>query len=149
MKLLSTITVLLLAAVSYGLYQLSFQVEALQDRAATLDAQIVTDKDAISVLEAEWALLNNPRRLEQLSNRFLELTPTEPMQIKTIDDLAVRTNSVNGAAFIDPELAPAPLPAGLPLDEGIVGAPDLDDAPAEDMPFVVHVVPAAGVRSSR
>ena len=63
MKLVSLLTVALLVGVAYGLYQLSFQVEALQDQAASLEKQIEDDKEAIGVLETEWALLNNPQRL--------------------------------------------------------------------------------------
>ena len=156
MRLVSLFTVALLVGVAYGLYQLSFQVEALQDQAAALEKQIEDDKEAIGVLEAEWALLNNPQRLEQLSHRFLDLTPTEPSQIKSIDDLVVRQDGLEGAAFNEPlplEAPPAML-ADAPAAEAPAVVPALHTAPAltlnVDMTYsdTVQIVPASTVRSA-
>ena len=156
MRLVSLFTVALLVGVAYGLYQLSFQVEALQDHAAALEKQIEDDKEAIGVLEAEWALLNNPQRLEQLSHRFLDLTPTEPAQIKSIDDLAVRQDGMEGAAFMAPApvdehptmLADAPanvVPAATPV---VNAAPALTLNVRMDLSDNVQIVPASTVRSA-
>ena len=125
MKTVTIMTAMLLVAVSYGLYQLSFEVEHLQDQATALERQIEEDKKALNVLEAEWALLNTPKRLEQLSNRFLDLTPTEPVQIKNIEDLAIRTDGLQGAAFLEPS-PEAPRPAA---SEGDVQLADTDQDP--------------------
>ena len=120
MRNISVIMFILLVAVSYGFYQLQHQVEVKQDRVAALEQQLKTDSETIKILEAEWALLSNPKRLQQLSNRFLELAPIAPSQIREVDDLAMREETIEGAAFIDrqtepqtPVVAVAELPKSL------------------------------------
>ena len=109
MRMISVVTFTLMLVVSYGFYQLQFQVEASRDKAATLEHQIALDEKNIKILHAEWALLSSPKRLQTLSNKFLELAPIDPAQIRTVDELAMRRDSIEGAAFIDP-LDPAPAP---------------------------------------
>jgi hypothetical protein len=99
MKHISLITFLILLVVSYGFYQLQYEVELRQDRVAKLENQIAQDKADIKVLEAEWALLSRPKRLQQLSDRFLELAPIDPSQIRSVDELAMREEHLEGAAF--------------------------------------------------
>jgi len=106
MRNISIIMFILLITVSYGFYQLQHQVEVKQGRVAALEQQIKTDAETIKILEAEWALLNNPKRLQQLSNRFLELAPIAPSQIRKVDDLAMREETIEGAAFIDRQVEP-------------------------------------------
>ncbi|MDX1580104.1 MAG: hypothetical protein R3360_00630 [Alphaproteobacteria bacterium] len=83
MRLLTLFTLMLLIAVSYGLYQLKYRVEALQERAVALDKQLERDRTAIEVLNAEWVFLTRPQRLQTLSDEFLELKPLKPTQIVT------------------------------------------------------------------
>jgi len=131
MRSISVITFILLIAVSYGFYQLQFQVEQRQDQAATLEQKIKTDKENIKILQAEWALLASPKRLQQLSNRFLELAPIDPSQIKTLDDLVQRNDGVEGAAFMEvPDAIPGETEAAVDLAElPQRGAPTLPTVP--------------------
>jgi hypothetical protein len=109
MRTISVVTFSLMVVVSYGFYQLQFQVEESQDKASALGRQIDLDEKTIKILQAEWALLSSPKRLQQLSNKFLELAPIDPAQIRTVDELAVRKDGVEGAAFREPgEAKPAP-----------------------------------------
>ena len=102
MRKISVVTFCLMVVVSYGFYQLQFKVEAYRDTAAALERQIDWDEKNIKILQAEWALLSSPKRLQQLSNKFLQLAPLDPAQIRTIDELAMRKNGIEGAAFVDP-----------------------------------------------
>ena len=94
MRIVTSLAIALLLAVSYGLYQLKYSVETLRQRAVALDRQIVADEDSIDVLQAEWALLTRPQRLQKLSGRFLELTPLQPEQIVLLPDLIARSPAV-------------------------------------------------------
>jgi hypothetical protein len=94
MRIITTFAIALLLVVSYGLYQLKYSVETLRQRAVALDRQIVADEDSIDVLQAEWALLTRPQRLQKLSGRFLELTPLQPEQIVLLPDLIARSPAV-------------------------------------------------------
>ncbi len=63
-----------------GLYQLKYEVQAKEERLVRLNRQIQQEQEAIHVLNAEWAFLNRPDRLADLSKRHLELNPVEPTQ---------------------------------------------------------------------
>ena len=130
MRMISVVTFTLMLVVSYGFYQLQFQVEDSRDRAATLERQIALDEKNIKILHAEWALLSSPKRLQQLSNKFLELAPIDPAQIRTVDELAMRKDGVEGAAFIDP-LDPAPT---VPVS--VADTPLATKAPSPQLPMV-------------
>lgn len=67
-----------------GLYQLKYEVQAKEERLARLNRQIRQEQEAIHVLNAEWAFLNRPDRLADLSKRHLELTPVEPAQFSKV-----------------------------------------------------------------
>ena len=101
MRIITSFAIALLLVVSYGLYQLKYSVESLRERATALDRQIVVDEDSIDVLQAEWALLTQPQRLQKLSGRFLDLTPMQPEQIALLPDLIGKS------------------PAALPFDDPV------------------------------
>ncbi|MGE0668252.1 MAG: hypothetical protein AB7O49_16985 [Sphingomonadales bacterium] len=109
------ITLGVLIVVSYGLYNLKYEVEDLQDHADALRAQMDEDRRAIKVLEAEWAYLSRPDRLQTLSEKFLTLEPTVARQVGGLADLRLKP--------MDQILAPQP-------------ALDATAAAAQPTPFV-------------
>ncbi|HLF59490.1 MAG TPA: hypothetical protein VI732_07655 [Alphaproteobacteria bacterium] len=84
----------LAAAVGAGLYQLKHEVMLLEQELAHVNRAILDDQEAIHVLKAEWTYLNEPRRLEALSKKYLELAPLAAAQVITIDDLPTRLDPV-------------------------------------------------------
>ncbi len=84
------ITLCVLTVVSYGLYNLKYEVEDLQEHANGLRAQMDDDRRAIKVLEAEWAYLSRPDRLQRLASKFLVLQPTVALQVGGVADLRLR-----------------------------------------------------------
>ena len=77
----------LAGAVAAGLYQLKHEMMLLEQSLARVNRAILGDQEAVHVLKAEWTYLNEPRRLEALSKRHLELAPLAAAQVITIDDL--------------------------------------------------------------
>ncbi|MBT5648081.1 MAG: energy transducer TonB, partial [Rhodospirillaceae bacterium] len=57
-------------SVVIGLFAVKHRVQTLEDRLHALNTDIITDRDAIQVMEAEWSYLNQPARLEALSKRL-------------------------------------------------------------------------------
>src|SRR5207342_1992448 len=53
----------LAGGVGIGVYQLKHRVQALEDELFRLNRAIVQEQDAIHVLRAEWAYINQPQRL--------------------------------------------------------------------------------------
>lgn len=98
----------LVLAAGSGLYL--YQVK---QRAFALDAELRSTFHGIDVarektrmLRADWALMNDPERLQALANQYLALKPMGPSQLMTLDQLAVAL-----PAPVAPSAAP---PAVLP-----------------------------------
>ena len=83
---------ILAAGVSYGLYQLKYEVRDLERRADELADRIETDSNAIKVLSTEYSYLARPERLQSLSDRFLDLASPAADQITTPADLPTIVN---------------------------------------------------------
>lgn len=138
---ITLITLCVLIVVSYGLYNLKYEVEDLQDHANALRAQMEEDRRAIKVLEAEWAYLSRPDRLQKLSQKFLTLQPTVARQVGGVADLRLKpmdeilapqptidtTGAVAQQAAQRPAAAPAPAvpfsDAPVELSAGAAPAP--------------------------
>jgi hypothetical protein len=113
--------VCLILAAGSGLYL--YQVK---QRAFALDAElrgtfhaIDVARDRTRMLRADWALMNDPERLQALATQYLALQPMAPSQLMTMDQLA--------AAL------PSPIPPGRVTAPASVAAPDTrKTAPAID-----------------
>jgi hypothetical protein len=60
------------------------------ERVAKLRTEIRRERDAIAALRAEWALLDNPARIQALAQRHLALKQIDPTQIDSFDHLPMR-----------------------------------------------------------
>ena len=82
--------VCLIMAAGSGLYL--YQVK---QRAFALDAslrstfhEIDVARERTRMLRADWALVNDPERLQALASQYLKLQPMQPSQLLTMDQLA-------------------------------------------------------------
>jgi hypothetical protein len=87
-----------------GLFVMKYQVQALEDRLARINAEIVADQEAVHVLKAEWSYLNRPARLDDLGRRLLKLEPITAARIIRITDIPMLAEADEGA----PGAAPSP-----------------------------------------
>jgi len=96
------------------------------DRVHKLRAEIATEKEALNLLKAEWGVLDQPARLQELVARYgdyLKLQPIDVRQIATIDQVpekppvdasavdGMRTSSIAPAASSAPAAVPPAAPA--------------------------------------
>ncbi|MDE2334770.1 MAG: hypothetical protein KGK10_09565 [Rhodospirillales bacterium] len=97
-----------LAAAGSGLYlyQTKLSAQLLDQRITRTVHEIRTVRQRTALLTAEYALLNDPQRLQQLSDQFLQLPPTAPSQYVTMADLAARL----------PPVGPPPTAPAAPQD---------------------------------
>jgi hypothetical protein len=72
------------------LFQVKFEVQALEKQLKSINAQIYNNQQAIHVLTAEWSHLNEPSRLTELNERYLRLVPIAAGQLARLDDLPPR-----------------------------------------------------------
>lgn len=68
-------------AAGAGLYFLKGAIEERQQHLGALKAEYVADQKALKVLKAEWAYLNAPDYLKELSSRYLALKPVNPGEV--------------------------------------------------------------------
>ena len=116
----------------------------VKHRAASLDTEIsgITGKirsaeQRIRVLQAEWALENDPSKLAALSKQFLTLKPMEPGQMTTLGRLA-EILPPPGAGLPHLPLPPPPswaiAPAGGTAVNGGAAGPVASAAPVMPVP---------------
>ena len=99
------LTAVVLASFGSTLYQVKTGIDERQAELRRLQANIVTTKRDISVLEAEWAFLSRPDRVMNLSASLLDMKPISrdrilpldaiPMRLKADTDSADRVSCVN------------------------------------------------------
>ena len=86
----SIVAILVLGSAATGLYQLKYDVAALEERAKALTALLDSERQALHVLNAEWAYLNKPERLAELAERHLDLVPLVADQIIPLEAIPRR-----------------------------------------------------------
>lgn len=69
-----------LALAAVGLYLVKYRVQDVAREVAASEQALKKERDAVHLLGAEWAYLNRPERLKQLSQRYLELQPVSSAQ---------------------------------------------------------------------
>ena len=73
--------VILAGGISAVLFSVKYQVHELEDTHTRLLKELDEERRALHVLRAEWATLNDPRRLENLASEHLGLEPVPPRQV--------------------------------------------------------------------
>jgi len=98
------------------LFHTSQKVHDSREKLAALTRDIGREEESLSVLQAEWSYLNQPRRLEKLARQYLKLAPLKGAQFVKPEDIAMRPAEAE-APVID--ISKKPLPSPLPEGEGI------------------------------
>jgi hypothetical protein len=84
--------------VGISMYLVKYKVQALEDELTAKREQIVRDRGAIRVLDAEWTYLNDPGRLRRLSAQYLGFGPAVPQNVADINTLPMRDHASGGTA---------------------------------------------------
>ncbi|MCP4183160.1 MAG: hypothetical protein GY761_07555 [Hyphomicrobiales bacterium] len=83
----------LVLLVATATYVLKYGSEIDHNNMAHLEREIQARKGAIDILKANWSLLTNPARIQELSERYekeLQLNTLKPKQIISIEDIPLR-----------------------------------------------------------
>ena len=89
-KWLTVLAICVVTSAVLGLYRFEIHGRQLENELTGLNKSLLESQQAIQVLEAEWAFLTQPARLQALAMKHLELVPTLPSQVATIADVPVR-----------------------------------------------------------
>jgi hypothetical protein len=93
-RLSAVVAILLVGAAALALYQLKYQVAGLEAEHARLARELAAEREALHVLGAEWAYLNQPHRLADLATRHLDLVPLGAESVITLIDLPPRAGAL-------------------------------------------------------
>ncbi|WP_342237951.1 cell division protein FtsL [Inquilinus sp. OTU3971] len=122
----------LIGASSAFLFKTSYEVQSLEGELRGLNRSILREQDSIRVMHAEWAFLNQPSRLQELTDQFTKLRPIAPTQmVASAADLPMPQPSIDGepmaptaslVAQVDalPSFGPVPLPGHRPGEGGVL-----------------------------
>lgn len=92
-----------LALCAVGLYLVKYWVQDIKGEVTQAAAELKKERDAVHLLGAEWAYLNRPERLKQLSERYLELQPVTSAQFVSFHALPDMVPAVPVSAEIGGE----------------------------------------------
>ena len=88
MRQTTILTLLIAAIMSVALFYLKYEVTNLEDQLNSLNHSIISDREDIHVLKAEWSHLNDLDRLKDLAIRHLKMQKTDPWQIMEVKDFS-------------------------------------------------------------
>jgi hypothetical protein len=81
-------------------YDMKLKAEAAAAEVARLQAEIVKEKDNIALLKAEWSMLTQPARLQELVQKYADqfhLQPMAPAQVATIGEIPLKPQTDQAA----------------------------------------------------
>ncbi len=81
------------AGAAVFVFQVKYRAENVAERASALQREIDRENENLSLLKAEWSLLIQPARVQELVGRHaevLKLQPLDPKQITRIENLPMR-----------------------------------------------------------
>ena len=90
---LQVISVIAAAGAAVFVFQVKYRAEAVAEHAAKLQREVDQENETLSLLEAEWSLLIQPARVQELVERhaeLLKLQPLDPTQITKLENLPMR-----------------------------------------------------------
>lgn len=89
-RLLNICVIVALVIAAAYVYDIKYQSTLRAERVAKLRHDLRRERDAIASLRAEWARLGNPRRIQTLAQRHLQLKPFQTNQIDSLENLPMR-----------------------------------------------------------
>jgi hypothetical protein len=90
---LQVISVVAAAGAAVFVFQIKYRAEAVAEQAAELQRTLDQENETVSLLKAEWSLLIQPARVQELVERHaqrLGLAPLDPAQITKLENLPMR-----------------------------------------------------------
>jgi cell division protein FtsL len=90
LRLLHLVVIAGLVVAAAYVYKIKFDATVQAERLAKVRREIRQERDAIALLRAEWAKLDNPARIEDLASRHLGLRSVEASQFTDFSKLPPR-----------------------------------------------------------
>ncbi len=121
-RAVTIVALALTGGVSYGLYQLSYEVQRLDDRLAGMNRQLAQERENIEVLNAEWSYMTRPDVLQERVERYLpDFATVKARQIIHLADLPLKGEAAAALAARAPKGAARPPAAKPQVKPAVVG----------------------------
>jgi hypothetical protein len=101
LRLLNILAILGLLGTAAWAYSIKYETIYYAEQVKKLEKRLDRERDAITVLRAEWQHINKPARLQVLADRHLQLQALQATQIARAADLPVKPKEqdILGAKF--------------------------------------------------
>lgn len=100
-KITTLLWVALLVVAGGTVMHVSYKVRHVQKHLNEIARDAQQQKDALVILGAEWDTLNDPKRLDDLSKRFLQLDPTPIQRVVAIENLPIKPTPEQAALLAE------------------------------------------------
>lgn len=103
-------TLLVLCAsliIGLALFRLKYKVMSLEYHHSQIKKSIHENQETLHVLRAEWAHLNDPKRLQELSEKYLDINALQSSQLVSFADVASAPGNAYDKAALDQLIAEA------------------------------------------
>lgn len=81
----------------FGLYKVKEEVKAIKDQIAKTSRELESERESLHVVNAEWAYLNRPERLQALADKYLASSGMLVNQIAEIEAIPFPAQAVASA----------------------------------------------------
>jgi hypothetical protein len=125
-RILNFFCVALAGLACLALYRVSEQTRIANAQLHRIDHQIVAERNALHVLEADWQSVASPDRIQRLAEARLGITDTATAQLSAFEllprrgeDAPIGNAEIQQASVQVPAVTPAPIepPAATPISE--------------------------------
>lgn len=86
-RIFGSLSLVLLVSLYFGASNLKYETRDAREELQELDREIDREKEAISVLSAEWSYLTRPDNLRKLAETHLGLDTVRAEQVAAIEDI--------------------------------------------------------------
>jgi hypothetical protein len=124
--------------VCLGLYRIAEEARVAAADLKATRAAIVRENDALTVLGAEWARLTQPKRIQALVGRHLELSDKPAAQLSSLTQLPSKNAPLAPEGDIRNAKAVVPLPLPPRPAQASGEAQSIQSAPSDPSFALIH-----------
>jgi hypothetical protein len=92
-RITTLVWIALLVVAGGTVMRVSYQVRHVEKHLIEVTRATGQEQQALQILGAEWDTLNDPKRIDQLSKRYLGLQATPIQRVVTLEDIPLKPSS--------------------------------------------------------
>ncbi|ATQ68382.1 MULTISPECIES: cell division protein FtsL [Methylosinus] len=98
LRFLNVVAIVALIGSAVYAYSIKYQTILRAEQITKLKHKVKAEQDAIAVLRAEWSFITRPERVQELSDKYLDLEPLDVRRIVTAQSLPEKAERVDSIA---------------------------------------------------